>query len=238
VECPIVGGAAAHSFNYQGLQVTYQYIDDRVLTRAATAFALAGEVHVEIAGCHGCSPVGVELTVTRAEANVMFELDGRPAVEVWTEICGDVGKISNQSAALAIGVPVDGVVGHDYFVRAAYALDPKSGGVALGPAIAEGTRIMLHHRTIEDVMSGAFRMGRELRARFATQPRAVLGFECGARTGPFLGPDATLRENVELQRVFGDGVAWLGMMPWGEIFPVAGRPSFHNYSYPLLVLGE
>jgi hypothetical protein len=25
---------------------------------------------------------------------------------------------------------------------------------------------------------------------------------------------------------------------WGELFPVGGRPGFHNYTYPLLALTD
>jgi hypothetical protein len=28
------------------------------------------------------------------------------------------------------------------------------------------------------------------------------------------------------------------MMAWGEIGPCLGRPTFHNYTYPLLVLTD
>jgi hypothetical protein len=238
VPCPIVGGAAAHSFDYQSLLETYQYFGDRVLTRAASACAISGDFSLELGICHGCSPVGVELTVTRAENNVLVELDGRRASALWAEICGPVST-TDPSAALAIGVPVDGAAGQDYFVRAAYRVDPESGTVALGPAIPTGTQIMLHHRTVEDVLLGARRMGQDLKARLnGKRPRAALGFECGARTGPFLGSEATLAENLELQQTLGDGVAWLGMMPWGELFPTGGKPSFHNYSYVVLVLAD
>ncbi|MFC1641163.1 hypothetical protein ACFL5O_00530 [Myxococcota bacterium] len=61
---------------------------------------------------------------------------------------------------------------------------------------------------------------------------------CGSRARPFLGDQATLRENVDLQRTVAPEAAWLGMMAWGEIYLVAGRPTFHNYAYPLLVLSE
>jgi len=238
VRCPIVGGAAAHSFNYQVLQQTYQYHGERVLTRAACALAMSGSFAFEIGCCHGCSPVGVELTVTRAVGNVLYELDGRSAIDVWTDICGDLSN-ENLSAALAIGVPVNGVEGRDFFVRAAYTLDVDTGAATLGPAISEGTKIMLHHRTVEDVLLGAQSMGRDLQNRLGDRPaRAALAFECGARTGPFLGGEATLTENLDLQRTLGNGVPWLGMMPWGELCPVAGKPSFHNYSFVLLVLAD
>lgn len=237
VKCPILGGAAGHSYHFV-LNETYQYIDARVLTRAATAFALAGDFTVEYGTCHGCSPVGVELTVTRARNNVVLEFDERRAYDVWAEICGS-DTVANLSTALAIGLPSDGIAGHDYFVRAAYALDAATGGVTLGPTIAEGSTIMLHHRTSDDVLSGAQRLGDELAERLSgKRVRAVLGFECGARTAPFLGPDATLLENLGLQRKLGEDAAWLGMMPWGELCPIGGQPRFHNYSYPLLVLAE
>jgi hypothetical protein len=81
-------------------------------------------------------------------------------------------------------------------------------------------------------------MARDLRARLGDRTiRAVLGFECGARTKPFLGMENTLRENLSLQATLG-GATWLGMLAWGEVFPTAGKPAFHNYAYPLLVLAD
>lgn len=238
LECPILGGASAHSFDYEALHQTFQYYGDRAVSGAAVGFALSGEIGVEFQGCHGCSPIGIELTVTRAEGNVLKELDGKRAFDVWAELCGDIDSSSNQSSALAIGVPC-GPHPDDYLVRAAYALDPRSGAVHLGPAIPEGTHIMLHHRTVEDVTEGAARMGRELRAALGERRvRAVLGFECGARTRPFLGEDGTLDENLSLQAELGADAAWLGMIPWGELMPVAGRPAFHNYAYALIALTD
>lgn len=237
VECTILGGAAAHSFFYEELQRTYQYFDDRVLTGAAVACAVSGRFGVEVEACHGCAPVGVEFTVTRAEGTVLLELNGRPATEVWHDI---VGSKFTDSSALAIGIPTEGSAGsRDYLVRAAYAFVPDNGGVVLGSAIPVGKRIMLHHRSTEDVVEGAKRMGQALHNRLLGRTvRAALGFECGSRTRPFLGDEATLQENVDLQRAVGEHVPWLGMMAWGEVYPIDGRPTFHNFSYPVLVLTD
>jgi hypothetical protein len=235
VECPIVGGASAHHFNYSALQPTCQYYNTEVLSRSAVAFAIWGEVNAEIDYCHGVSAAGVELTVTRAEGNMIYEFDGRSAVEMWSEICGPDSANTSQSASLGIGVPF----GDGYLVRAAYGMDEATGSVGIGSSIASGTRVMLHHRTVEDVLEGTRRMGARLRTRLGQRPaRAVFGFECGARTRPFLGDDVTLSEHLELQRAFPDCPAWLGMMPWGEVFPLGGKPTFHNYSYPMLVLTD
>jgi len=237
VDCPILGGAAAHSYSYQALRETYVYHGRKVGTRGAVAFGLCGDLGFEVVHSHGCSPSGVELTVTRARENLLLELDGQRAADVWEEICGDVSPLSSQVTALAIGVPEPG--SDEYLVRSAYSIDPESGAIVLGPAISEGTKIMLYHRSVEEVLEGSRRMGEAIAARLgAKQARAVFGFECGARTRPFLGDEATLEENLGVQRAVAGEPAWLGMFPWGELVPVAGKPAFHNYAYSLLVLTD
>jgi hypothetical protein len=237
VQSPIIGGGAAQSFFYEELVKTYQYFDTSALSGAAVACAISGSFRLEIDACHGCCPVGVEATVTRSKDNVMLELDGHRALATWREICGDQFA---DSSALAIGIPVEGSADpNDYRVRAPYNFDEETGGVMLGCAVPVGTRVMLHHRSTQDVLDGARRMGHALRTRLqGSRVRAALGLECGSRTRPFLGDEATLQENLELQAAVGQDAAWLGMMAWGEVYPIQGRPTFHNYSYPIAVFAD
>jgi len=234
VRCPIIGGAASQ--NHSTMVKTFQAFEDQVFDHGAVAMALAGDLTCEIACSAGTSPVGVEMTVTRADGNRILELDGRPALDVWMEIASSGPPSVDHTAALAIGVPI-GESG-EYLVRAAFGVDAERRGVIIQAGLSAGTVIMLHHRTVRDILDGTAAMARDLRARLGGRTiRAVLGFECGARTRPFLGAEVTVRENVALQEVLG-GTTWLGMLAWGELFPVAGRPAFHNYSYPVLVLAD
>jgi hypothetical protein len=98
---------------------------------------------------------------------------------------------------------------------------------------------MLHHRTVDDVLTGTQRMADDLKKRLdAKTPKAVMTFECGARTKPFLGMEGARNENLALQSVIGEDAAWAGMLAWGELFPTAGKPSFHNYAFPILVITD
>ena len=69
-------------------------------------------------------------------------------------------------------------------------------------------------------------------------PILALSFECGARPRPFLGDEKALEEVRRIQASIGTDIPWLGMYPWGEIAPKAGRSSFSNFQFPLLVLCE
>ena len=235
VACPIIGGAAGQ--NHAAMVKTFQACGDLVFSRGAVAMALGGDATYEMSCSAGTSPVGVEMTVTRADGNHVLELDGRPALDVWMELASSGPPSVDHTAALALGIPV--APGSDaYFVRAAFGVDRERKGVILQAGIESGTRVMLHHRTVGDLFDGTAEMARALRSRLVGKTiRAVLGFECGARTGPFLGAAEALRENTELQAALG-GTTWLGMMAWGELYPTSGRPAFHNYSYPLLVIAD
>jgi hypothetical protein len=243
ITCPLVGGGAGQPFG--PIVRTYQYWQGEVLEHSAMVIGLAGPFSADLGVCHGTSPTGLTMTVTRCDKNTLLEIDGRPAIEVWKEItgCSD-DEISNQDyvANWAIGIERT-LIGPNgdhqlvYFVRASFGFDTKTGAVMLQAAIPEGTKIMMHHRAIPAVTDGTALMGRDLAARLkGRRPWAVLGFECGARTSPFLGAEETRNENVALQRAIGPEAPWLGMMAWGEIAPAAGKAAFHNYTYPLLVL--
>jgi hypothetical protein len=241
--CPLVGGGAGQPFG--PVVKTFQYWQDEVVEHAAIAIGLAGPFSAELGVCHGTSPTGLQMTVTRTEGNAVLEIDGRRAVDVWREVIGCTEEdVNNQDyiANWAIGIErtmaaPNGEHQSMYFVRASFGFDLQKGALFVQAAIPEGTRIMMHHRTVAAVTEGTAAMGRELVARLkGRRPWAVLGFECGARTSPFLGEEVTLKENLALQAAVAPDAPWLGMMAWGEIAPAAGRPAFHNYTYPLLVL--
>jgi hypothetical protein len=246
VSCPIVGGAASQPWG--PLVQTFQYANDQVLSHAAIALALGGPFTAEIGMSHGTSPTGIRATVTKSSGPMVLEIDGRPAVDVWREATGcERSEMVHQShnAAWALGVErryqVMGPHGPKEetarMMRCAFGFDMEKGGVVFQVPIPEGTHVMFHHRTVENVLGGSEAMAGELTQLLGGRsPFAVLGFECGARTYPFLGPAATLSEHQGLRAAVAPRAPWLGMMAWGEIGPCAGEPGFHNFTYPMLLL--
>jgi hypothetical protein len=238
IECPVVGGAASQPSG--PIVKTYQYYGTEAVTHAAVALGLCGPFRTELGFCHGTSPTGVVMTLTRADGNVLLELDGRPALDVWREAIGaGPEEVLNQSQTAAVAL---GVVEQDdsvSVIRAAFGFTEKTKAIVVQAAIPEGSAVQIHHRTVEVVTKGAAAMGKELEGRLAgKRPWAVLGFECGARTAPFLGQAATLQENVALQDVVAPRAPWLGLLAWGEVASLSGIPMVHNYTYPLVVLTE
>jgi hypothetical protein len=248
LSCPIVGAGSGQPW---GTPIeTAQFWDTEVLNHGVVTLALSGPFTTEIGLCHGTVPTGIGSVVTKANGNQIVEIDGRPAMEVWRQVtgCNDT-DLMNQShfATWAVGLErtakISGPSGEqtvtDRVIRGAFGINPETGGVIFQAVIPEGSKIMLHHRTVDEVLNGTRSMAADLRRRLnGRQPWAVLGFECAARTFPFLGPENTRHEHEELRRAIAPRTPWLGMMAWGEIGPCVGQTSFHNYTYPLVAFLE
>jgi hypothetical protein len=240
LDCPLIGGAASQPWGPP--EQTFQFSNTEVFSRGAVALALSGSFSCEIGICHGTAPTGVTSVVTRVNGNQVLEFDGRRAIDVWRETTGcEPEDMMHQShfATWAVGVE-RARGGHvERFIRGAFGVNQETGAMMLQAGIPEGTRVMLHHRTIENVLDGTEQMARDLTRRLGNrEPWAVLGFECGARTYPFLGDANTRQEHTALRAAVAPRAPWCGMMAWGEIGPCGGSPAFHNYTYPLVVFTD
>jgi hypothetical protein len=235
VNCPIVGGAAAEFWG--PMQQTFQYAEDKALQKAAVAAGLYGAFTAATDICHGTSPIGIDMTVTKSTGTMVLEFDGRPALDVWQEFCSEAPQSIEHSGAIGIGLPTKNP--GEYLVRCAFGVDEQLKGVVFQAAIPAGSRVLFNHRTVQGAVDGTKTMALRLRERLHGKAiRAVLGFECGARTLPFLGKDQTRAENIELQNALAPSAAWLGMLAWGEVSLFAGEPGFVNFSFPVLVLAD
>src|ERR687893_2093881 len=83
---PIWGGGAGDNL---AMRQTYQYCDDEVVSDGVAYALLSGEALPAWAIDVGYVPIGGERKVTRSQGNVIYEIDGKPAVEVFHEYMTD-----------------------------------------------------------------------------------------------------------------------------------------------------
>lgn len=234
----VLGGAAGQAWG--PIHRTYQFAGERVLSDAAVGLHLDG-VHIVFDQTHGAESLGLEMTVTRSEGNVLQEIDGQPALRVWTDQLG-AGRSNDvdELAAWPLGVALPDEEASHYeglISRAVFGLRHDTEDIVLQAPIPAGTRIHVCHRTQEAVFDGAIAMARRLATRLeGTTPLLALSFECAARPRPFLGEEASGREVRQMQEILGAHVPWLGHFAWGELAPIGARTWFHNYTFPLAVL--
>jgi small ligand-binding sensory domain FIST len=150
--------------------------------------ALLSPAHIEIqtALSQGCGPIGGARTVTAGDGQVILELDGRPALEVFKEDIGEIlARDLNRCAGyIFAALPVEGSDSGDYTVRNLLALDPESGAMAVAAHLAPGDRVLFCRRDPSTAVDDMRRMLTDLKGRIGERPvRGGLYVSCAAR-GP------------------------------------------------------
>jgi small ligand-binding sensory domain FIST len=230
---PVLGGLASASF--AGGAVLLQ--DGHVHTDGAVAVRMRG---VQVLPCvsQGAGPVGPEMTITRAEANVIGELAGKPAMERLGEVIAALPEHERDlaSSGVLIGLVIDENRPEydrgDFLVRPIIGADRDSGAIAIGEPVRVGQTVRLQ---VRDAASA----DEDLRAALRAQSQALgsdgaagaLLFTCNGRgSHMFDVPDhdaGVIEDSL--------GAPTAGFFCAGEIGPVGGRNFLHGFTATIAV---
>jgi small ligand-binding sensory domain FIST len=123
----------------------------------------------------GCQPIAAQRMVTAAEGNVIFELDGEPALDVLladTQISLDEPQKAMAALRTTLvgltesGSDAVGRTGHfgaDVTVRHIIGLDPGRRGIAVADRIAAGMRMAFCRRNVQAARADLVRICAEIR---------------------------------------------------------------------------
>ncbi|TMQ55199.1 MAG: hypothetical protein E6K72_06820, partial [Candidatus Eisenbacteria bacterium] len=178
----------------------------------------------------GCRPVGPPLEVTKADGNVVIELDGQPALERAEQVLRGLSPVERErlSRGLYIGRPARrGAEGRgDYLIRNLLGADRDRGVIAIGDRVAEREKLRIHVRD-----AGTAKEDLELLLSpqaFDTPARAALVFACNGRGRGLYGrPDGDISI---LRSSLGDALPAAGMFCAGEIGPVGEKNFLHGHT--------
>jgi small ligand-binding sensory domain FIST len=232
---PVVGGIAAGA-GAPGAQVL---IVDGEHRASGVVGATVSGVPVRTIVSQGCAPIGRDSVVTHAEANVVFELAGQPALERLKEDLAAMPPERLRLAAngLLVGLVIDenrAEYGRgDYLIRALLGADEDTGAIAVGDEVRVGQTLRFH---VRDAASADEDLRESLADGLAGETAAgALLFTCNGRgTHMFSEPDHDARALAEAV-----GSAELaGFFCGGEIGPVGGRAFLHGFTATAAVFLE
>ena len=225
-EAFLVGGLTA-SRGKQG------QIADGLTEGGVSGVLFAEDVGVTTGLSQGCSPVGEIHEVTKAKDNILFELDGKPALDVFKEDIGDVlaRNLERVGGYIHAALPISGDDSGDYLVRNVVGVDPDNKLVAIGERISAGDRVMFVRRDGPSAMEDLHRMLADVISRSNGTPKAALYYSCVARGPNLFGPDS--EELKAVQGALGDEVPVVGFFANGEI----SKNRLYGYTGVLTLIG-
>jgi len=210
-----------------------------VLSGGLSGVVFSSEVDIRMRVTQGCAPLAGEHVISACSANLIRELDGRPALDVLLSDLGvdEAARSSRDGETLMRALPAERVraglfVGlsdgdmpsrgarpgfGDYLVRNLVGIDPQNRLVAVAALPQEGDRAVFCTRDARAARADLIRICTELRDEIETdglEIRGAIYVSCVARGRSLFGAAST--EAALVQSHLGD-VPLVGFFANGEI---------------------
>lgn len=241
---PIIGAGTIADYDFGP---SIQFCGSHVCSQSVAGLLLKGDFHHYYQIMHGCTPKdGIYHTITKMEGSVIYEIDGKPIVEMIDDIYGnrdwqDQLPVKRLTVGVNCGEKYGEYNEEEYVNRLITGVLPgREGVVIFEPDLGPGTEMLFMLRDVNTIMESAERNTRELLAKIrAEEKRPVLGLyiDCAGRTATF---SETLEEEASLiSTIFKQAeVPLLGFYSGVEIAPLLGRSRGLDWTGVLLVLAE
>jgi hypothetical protein len=238
---PLWGGGANDSFDVEGFY--YQYCDSEVISGGVSYALLSGKAQAGWAISHGCIPIGGERIVTRSKGNVIYEIDGKPAMEVFEEYL-PVDALTDDrnwmryaiSLALCFRAP-SYMKDEEYVVRGVPAVKMDDGSITVQTEVPEGTSVWLSSRDKEKISTGFDRMAAQIKEQLGGEkPKLIFQFECATRGKMMFREQEKLQLLKRFRQSLDPDAPWVGFYAVGEIGPVEEHNLRHLYTSVVFAL--
>ena len=230
-QVPIFGGMTADQWRFKQ---TYQFFQDKVYSDSVPILLFSGPVLFSHGIASGWQPIGKPGHITRAVRNVVYEIDGKPALDFYAYYLGPLSPSSEYP--LAVFEPG----GELTYMRAPNGIyDPESGSITFFGDLPEGALVQITEASRDNVLSASQSSVEQALQRYpGSMPSAALFFSCAGRR-QMLG-SRTGEEYQLIQESLKQSLPGCGFYTHGEIAPLQqkGPTYFHNETFITLLIGE
>ncbi len=229
-QIPILGGTTGDQTKTER---TYQFFKTEVLSDSVPILLLAGNLLFSHGLASGWNPVGKSSLVTKADKNIIYEIDQKPALEFYRYYFDDFAP--DVAYPLAIFPPGE----ERFFLRGALSYDREMGSLTVAADVPEQSMIQITDSSQDNIVAAAQVAFKDaLQTYPGSEPSAALFFSCAWRR--FVLGTQTDQEYATIAAKLKTLPPCCGFYTYGEISPFAqnGPTFFHNTTFVTLLLGS
>ena len=231
----ITGGLAGDCSNFEN---TFVISGNQVASKKIVALGLYGpELSIGFASKGGWDSFGIERLVTKSINNVLYELDGQPALELYKSFLGDMAK-DLPGSGLLFPLSMRDEDNQIPVVRTMLSIDEKNGSLTFAGNIPPGSYVRLMKANIDRIIGGAEQSA--ITAKNSTEDQHQLAFLISC-VGRRLVMKQLVEEEVEaVNEVFGNDIYTTGFYSYGEIAPFDkfSPCTLHNQTMTITTFSE
>lgn len=233
----ITGGLAGDGTAFNE---TWVLVDAGVHNDQVVCVGLYGsELNVAHGSCGGWMPFGPARKVTRSAHNVLYELDGEPALDVYKRYLGEYAKDLPAAGLLFPFAMLGGNHADVGLIRTILAVDDAQGSLTLaGDIVPDGYMRLMHAST--DALVGGAEVAAQAASLALQSPGQGLALLVSC-VGRKLVMGGRVEEEVEaVADVLSQAAVLAGFYSYGEISPFTGEVTckLHNQTMTITHLTE
>lgn len=234
---PLIGASALDNLHFLK---SYVYFNQEIAGDAACGIIWGGKLNFAWSTKHGWKPLGKPHSVTKARANVVYEIDGVPAVKIYEEyLARNVSELRKELRRISIFYPIGirllGV--EEYLLRNILSIE-DNGALVFQGNIPQDSVIRLMIGTKESCLN-ATRHTLEETNRWLGGRKMSFAFIFDSVSRYILLGRQANKELEIIKRGLGADTPMLGIYTYGEQAPLRatnyqGKTYFHNQTITIL----
>ncbi|MBN2181149.1 MAG: FIST C-terminal domain-containing protein [Sedimentisphaerales bacterium] len=232
----VTGGLAGDQDRFKRTMV---FMDTVSKESIITAIGFYGDaLRIGYGSRGGWDSFGQDRQVTRSEANVLYELDGQPALELYKKYLGEQAQgLPATGLLFPLSLSLNG--GNNRLVRTILSVNEDNGSMTFAGDVPEGSYVRLMKANFERLVEGAAESAKQSRLIGSQNPDLAILVSCVGRK---LVLKQRIDEEVEcVQDALGSETALTGFYSYGEICPVGPddrQAELHNQTMTITTFSE
>lgn len=185
----------------------------------------------------GWSPFGPERVVTKSKSNVLYELDGQPALDLYKQYLGEKSK-ELPGAALLYPLNVKTEQEKQSYVRTILNIEEDTNAMILAGDIPVNSKVQLMMTNIDNIANASELAASQAKDIRKNEPQLAILVSCIGRK---LVLDQRIEEEIEeVVSIIGDDVTVCGLYSYGEIAPFNSEINcqLHNQTMTITLISE
>ena len=230
----ITGGLAGDDENFVESVIL---VNGVVKSNRLIAVGFYGEEIEVKSGCFsGWSEFGILRKITKSKENIVYEIDGKPALDLYKRY---LGEYANDLPKSALNFPISikkNKSDSENIIRSVLGIDEKQKALIFAGDVPEGCYARLMKASVDDLIDGAISASEQI----GEVKKEALGLVVSCVGRKLLLNQLVDEELESIKETLGDNINLVGFYSYGELAPFIGSKvcQLHNQTITITVIYE
>ncbi|SDX28542.1 Uncharacterized conserved protein, contains FIST_N domain [Lutibacter oricola] len=194
-------------------------------------------LEISYASVGGWNTFGPERIITKSKGNVLYEIDNKPALDLYSKYLGDkAAELPQSSLYYPLNLTLTGKT--KPVVRTVLSINKDDSSMTLAGNMPKDSKVQLMMSTVDNIANGAYDAANLAMEGRNKKPQLALLVSCIGRK---IVMDQRVEEEIEeVMDIVGNKTSIVGFYSYGEMAPFHGERQceLHNQTMTLTLISE